>query len=224
MMTWTAIELSHRNSQKFNYISMSLTKRQTEVLEVIKTCVKDNGYAPSIREIAEEIGVKSPATVKEHLEGLIEKGYLERMDTSVRNVKPTNKVWQLSKTFELPIVGLITAGEPIEAVENRGDTIAVPAELAENEDSFVLRVKGDSMIEDGIVDGDYVIVERSFYPQNGDVVVALLDNEYATLKRYYREKERIRLQPANKNYKPIYVQNPAIQGVVKGLLRKFSTI
>jgi repressor LexA len=200
-----------------------LTKQQSKVLGIIKTSIQDNGYAPSIREIAKALCVSSPATVKQHLEGLVAKGYLRKTDQGMRNVEPTQKVWTLSKAFELPLVGMITAGAPIEAIEERGETIAVPAALAGDDNCYVLRVKGDSMIDDGIMDGDYVIVERNFYPKNGDVVVALLDNAYATLKRFYREKGRIRLQPANKNYNPIYAQNPAIQGIVKGLIRKFVT-
>lgn len=202
----------------------NLTKKQSKVLDIIKTSIKDHGYAPSIREIAEEMGLSSPATVKEHIENLVKKGYLRKTGAEVRNIEPTKKVWQLGKSIELPLVGLITAGEPIEAIEDKSETVAVPTELASDDNSYVLRVKGDSMVEDGIQDGDYVIVERSFYPKNGDVVVALLDNQYATLKRYYREKSRIRLQPANKNYNPIYVKNPAIQGIVKGLIRRFSAV
>lgn len=202
---------------------MSLTKKQIQVLGIIKTYIKDYGYAPSIREMAEELGVSSPATIKQHLEALVSKGYLRKTGEAVRNIIPTKKVWSLSKSLDLPLLGLITAGEPIEALENNSETVAVPAELISDENSYVLQVKGDSMIEDGIHDGDYVIVERNFYPKNGDVVVALLDNQYATLKRYYREKTRIRLQPANKNYNPIYVKNPAIQGIVKGLIRRFAT-
>ena len=198
------------------------TKRQTQVLNIIKSYIKDYGYAPSIREMAEELGVSSPATIKQHLEALVKKGYLRKTSEAMRNIVPTKKVWSLSKSLDLPLVGLIAAGQPIEALEDNSETVAVPAELIKDENSYVLQVKGDSMIEDGIHDGDYVIVERNFYPKNGDVVVALLDNQYATLKRYYREKTRIRLQPANKNYNPIYVKNPAIQGVVRGLIRKFS--
>jgi len=199
-----------------------LTKKQSQTLEIIKTFIREFGYAPSIREIATELGVSSPATVKSHLGALVTKGYLKKTDESIRNIEPTQKVWRLGSTIELPLTGLIAAGEPIEAIEQRGETVAVPAELAESDNSYVLCVKGDSMVDDGIMDGDYVIVERSFYPKNGDVVVALLDNEFATLKRYYREKGKIRLQPANKNYNPIYVKNPAIQGIVRGLIRKFS--
>lgn len=199
----------------------TLTKKQSEVLKIIKDSILEEGFAPSIREIASEMGLSSPATVKEHLEALVNKGYLRKTDDAMRNVEPTDKVWKLGQSMLLPLAGMITAGSPIEAVEDVGETVAVPAELASGLDSYVLRVKGDSMVEDGILDGDYVIVERNFYPKNGDVVVALLDNEYATLKRYYREKTRIRLQPANKNYNPIYAKNPAIQGIVKGLIRKF---
>lgn len=199
-----------------------MTKQQSKTLEIIKTYIRDHGYAPSIREIAESLGVSSPATVNEHLDALVHRGFLKKTDRAIRNIELTKKVWMLSKSIELPLVGLIAAGEPIEAVEQRGETVAVPTALAGNENCYVLRVKGDSMVEDGILNGDYVIVERAFYPKNGDVVVALLDNEHATLKRYYREKGRIRLQPANKNYNPLFVKNPAIQGIVKGLIRRFA--
>jgi len=125
-----------------------------------------------------------------------------------------------TKGVELPLIGTIAAGQPIEAIEDR-TSISVPIELLPNLNCYVLQVKGESMIEDGILDGDFVIVERSFYPENGDAVVALLDNENATLKRYYREKNRIRLQPANKDMKPIYTRNPVIQGIVRGVLRRY---
>ena len=130
----------------------------------------------------------------------------------------------LSLWFTIPLAGLITAGEPIEAVEEK-ETMAVPANLiVDGANSYVLKVKGRSMIEDGILDGDYVIIERNPSPRNGDVVVALLDNAYATLKRFYREPARIRLQPANSNMKPIYVKDVIVQGVVKAVIRKFETI
>jgi repressor LexA len=127
-----------------------------------------------------------------------------------------------AEAIELPLAGLITAGEPIEAVEGT-ETIAVPANfVTDSFNSYVLKVKGESMIEDGILSGDYVIVERNPSPRNGDVVVALLNNAYATLKKFYREPNRIRLQPANSTMKPIYVQDPLIQGVVRGVIRKFA--
>ena len=124
--------------------------------------------------------------------------------------------------MELPLVGLITAGEPIEAIEDK-ETIAVPADFVRDTvNSYVLRVKGESMIDEGILSGDYVIVERNPSPKNGDVVVALLNNAYATLKKFYREKARIRLQPANTTMKPIYAKDPLIQGIVRGVIRKFA--
>jgi len=135
-------------------------------------------------------------------------------------IVPAKVNWTAS--LELPLAGLITAGAPIEAVEEK-DTIAVPADfVTDSANSYVLRVKGESMIEDGILDGDYVIVERNPSPRNGDVVVALLDNAYATLKKFYRESKRIRLQPANAAMKPIYSTDPLIQGVVRGVIRKFA--
>jgi len=135
-------------------------------------------------------------------------------------IVPAKVNWTAS--LELPLAGLITAGAPIEAVEEK-DTIAVPADfVTDSANSYVLRVKGESMIEDGILDGDYVIVERNPSPRNGDVVVALLDNVYATLKKFYRESKRIRLQPANAAMKPIYSADPLIQGVVRGVIRKFA--
>ncbi len=133
---------------------------------------------------------------------------------------PTEDTFQ-EKAIELPLVGIITAGEPIEAIEEH-ETVVVPESLVPSSNCFVLKVRGTSMIEEGILDGDYVIVERNFYPLNGQIVVALLDNAFATLKKYYREKNRIRLQPANASMAPIFVTNPAIQGVVKAVLRKFA--
>ncbi|KKS32766.1 MAG: LexA repressor [Parcubacteria group bacterium GW2011_GWC2_42_12] len=124
--------------------------------------------------------------------------------------------------LELPLAGLITAGQPIEAIEEK-EIIAVPPDfVTDSANSYVLRVKGESMIEDGILDGDYVIVERNPSPRDGDIVVALLNNAYATLKKFYREQKRIRLQPANSAMKPIYAADPLIQGVVKGVIRKFA--
>jgi repressor LexA len=125
------------------------------------------------------------------------------------------------KAVELPLVGTIAAGQPIEAIEHK-EALSVPLELLPHLNCYVLQVRGESMEDDGILDGDYVIVERNFYPKNGDVVVALLNNEAATLKRYHREKSRIRLQPANKTMKPIYAKNPVIQGIVRAVLRRYA--
>ncbi|MBU1132606.1 transcriptional repressor LexA [Patescibacteria group bacterium] len=198
-----------------------LTKRQSEILRFVTNFVKDYDYAPSQREIAENMGLSSPATVHQHLQLLKSKGFLKCDPDVPRGIELTSKVLKLGKTIELPLVGLITAGEPIEAIEEK-ETMAVPADLVSDESSYVLKVKGESMIEEGILSGDYVIVERNHYPKNGDVVVALLNNAYATLKKFYRETNRIRLQPANATMKPIFCKDVAIRGVVRAIIRKFA--
>ncbi|MBU0706779.1 transcriptional repressor LexA [Patescibacteria group bacterium] len=198
-----------------------LTKKQKEILDYVTEFIKVNEYSPSYREIGEHLGLSSPATIHEHIKALEDKGFLKANIGQSRSLEPT-RATRFKKAIELPLAGLITAGKPIEAIEEN-ETITVPTEIVQDDNSFVLRVKGESMIEDGILDGDYVVIERNFYPQNGDVVVALLDNEYATLKRYYREKKRIRLQPANSKMKPLYSRNPAIQGIVRAIFRKFES-
>ena len=195
----------------------NLTKKQKEILDFVTQFIQTNQYAPSYREIAEHFGLSSTATIHEHIKALEDKGLITSGGVA-RSLEIVQH--RFDKAIELTLAGLITAGEPIEAIENH-ETIAVPQNLVKDENSYVLKVKGESMIEEGILDGDYVVVERNFYPKNGDVVVALLDNTYATLKKYYREKDRIRLQPANKTMKPIYAKNPAIQGIVKAILRTF---
>lgn len=197
-----------------------LTKKQAEVLHFVKEFLATHAYAPSYREIAEGLGLSSPATVFEHIRALHTKGFLRLDEGAARSVELAPKVGWFTKAIELPLVGTIAAGQPIEAIEEQ-ERIAVPIELLPNLNCFVLQVKGDSMIEDGIFNGDYVVVERNFYPKNGDVVVALLGNSFATLKRYYREKGRIRLQPANRKMKPIYVRNPVIQGIARAVLRRY---
>jgi len=196
-----------------------LTKKQKQILDYITEFIATYEYAPSYREIAEHFGLTSTATVFEHIKALEDKGYLKSPGKLPRSLEIIEKN-RFSKAIELPLVGLITAGEPIEALQEN-EIIAIPTDLVSDPNSYVLKVKGDSMIDDGILDGDYVIVERNYYPQNGDVVVALLNNTYATLKKYFREKNRIRLQPANSTFKPIFVKNPAIQGIVRAVLRKF---
>lgn len=196
-----------------------LTKRQKEIFNFITEYIVTHEYSPSYQEIAEYFGLSSKATVYQHIKTLEDKGYI-KSPSRARSLQIIESISRLRPSVELPLVGLIAAGSPIEAVEER-ETISVPSDLIRTMNSFVLKVKGDSMIEDGILDGDFVIAERDFYPKNGDVVVALLNNEYATLKRYYREKNAIRLQPANKNYQPIFAKNPSIQGIVRAILRKF---
>jgi len=200
-------------------MTQPLTKKQKELMDFITESITVNGYSPSYREIAEHFGLSSTATIHQHVRGLEDKGYLRAEARRARSLEPVTG-GRFRKAIELPLAGLIAAGEPIEAVEDT-ETVTVPADVVRDENSYVLKVKGTSMIDDGILDGDYVIVERNFYPKNGDVVVALLDNTYATLKRFYRERTRIRLQPANSTMKPLFVKNPAIQGIVRAIYRKF---
>lgn len=197
-----------------------LTKKQVEVLRFVREFVAAHEYAPSYREIASGLDLSSPATVHQHIHALQKKGYLSTEEHAARSLELSRKVAQLTKAVHLPLVGFIAAGEPLEAVEEH-ENIAIPVELLPNLNCFCLQVRGDSMVDDGIMDGDYVVVEKNYYPRNGDVVVALLDNAYATLKRYYRERDRIRLQPANRGMKPIFAKNPAIQGIVRAVLRKY---
>ena len=202
-----------------------LTPKQKIVLEFIVNYTMHYGYAPSLEEIAQEVGVSSVATVHEHVQNLIAKGYLEATEGQARSLTPTRKPVRTGRAILLPLVGLITAGEPIEALEDQNETVAVPANfVVDSFNSYVLQVKGESMIEEGIFDGDYVVVERNPSPSNGDIVVALLDNAYATLKKFYREKARIRLQPANSTMDPIYARDPNIQGIVRAVIRQFSRV
>jgi repressor LexA len=198
-----------------------LTKKQSQVLEFVTEYIRDNGYAPSYREIGEALGVSSTATVHEHIKNLEQKGYLSGEGSSGRRLEVDEAIMRAAEGFSLPLKGLITAGEPIEAIEE-GEEVEVPSSLVgKPEETYVLRVKGESMIEDGILSGDYVVVERNPSPSNGEIVVALLENTYATLKRLYREKEKIRLQPANSAMKPTYVKRVDVQGVVRGVIRSY---
>jgi len=201
---------------------MGLTKRQKEIIDFINEFTEDKGYAPSYREIGKYFGLSSTATVCEHIQTLQEKGYLKTDPNEARSIEIIEN--ERAVAIFLTLAGLITAGQPIEAVETN-EKIAVPKDLVKDEaKAFVLKVKGESMIDEGILDGDFVIVEKNPSPKNGEVVVALLDNAYATLKKFYKETNRIRLQPANSSMKPIFAKNVIIQGVVRAVIRKFSTI
>lgn len=199
-----------------------LTPKQKEVLDFIVNFIHEHHYAPSYREIAAGLRLASPSTVHVHIQSLRTRGYLRGgASAGTRELEPTDKAVRWGRAVILPLKGLITAGQPIEAVEEQ-ETMAVPVDLVpDSANSYVLRVRGESMVDEGILDGDYVVVERNPSPKNGDVVVALLDNAYATLKKFYREKDRIRLQPANKTMKPIYCYDPLIQGVVRAVIRSF---
>ena len=194
-----------------------LTKRQKEILDYIEQYIASHDYAPSYREIAENFSLSSIATVADHLENLKEKGFLTKDYNEARSLQLTPR-WD-ERAFEIPLMGTIAAGYPIEAIRTN-ETIDIPKDMM-GKNVFALKVRGDSMIDDGIFDGDYIIIEQTQNPRNGEIVVALLDNENATFKRFYKEKGQIRLQPANGNYKPIFSKRVVIQGRVKGVIRKF---
>lgn len=198
--------------------TMHLTKRQREIYEYLRDHIRSRGYAPSIAEIGKQFNLSSPATVHKHLSHLEEKGLIRKQQNLSRAIEV---VPQSGDAVSYPVLGEIAAGKPIEALDQREVVELLPD--GGDKDVFVLRVKGNSMIEDHIQSGDYVIVERRNVAENGETVVALIDNDRATLKRFYRENGRIRLQPAHPDMKPIYVREGdfAIQGVVISVLRKF---
>ncbi len=197
-----------------------LTPRQLEILTIIRDVRRLDGYSPTLQEIADELGI-SKITVFEHVEALIEKGLLTRLSNKARSLQLTPSV-QLpdERPTLLPLVGRIAAGRPIEAIEVP-DFIDLEEVFSSRYPVRVLTVVGDSMIDDQIRDGDLVIYEARSNPRNGETVVALVDGEEATLKRFYRERNRVRLQPANEKYKPIYTRNVTIQGVVVGVVRRY---
>lgn len=198
-------------------MSEPLTRRQKEVLDYLRSFIDKHDYAPSYREIADHFGYSSVATVAEHIESLKQKGYLENEENMARSIQLT-PTWD-DRTFSIPLLGAIAAGLPIEAIRT-AETIDIPRDMmAKN--VFALRVRGDSMIDDGILDGDYVIIEQTNHPKNGDIVVALLEGNGVTLKRFYRESDHIRLQPANGRFQPIKAKRVVVQGKVKGVIRKF---
>lgn len=200
-----------------------LTKKQADILHYIIDTTKEYGHSPTYEDIARHFKLRSKATVAEHLATLQTKGYLKLPGGRAGTLQPVAAALNLARAVALPLSGMIAAGKPIEALES-DDTIAVPADLvADPVNTYVLKVKGQSMVDEGILDGDLVIVQRNPSPKNGDVVVALLDNAYATLKKFFREKDRIRLQPANSAMQPIYAKDPLIQGVVRGVIRKFTS-
>lgn len=214
-----------------------LTKKQYKILSYIQDFIQSNGYNPSLREIAKGVNLKSVATVAQHINVLISKSMLEKTDKSARCLTLTNYAKQLFEDTTLtnnktsyesfvavPLLGLIAAGKPIEPMDQSGETLEVPSFMMGKRNTYVLQVEGVSMIDEGILSGDYVVIQENPEPQNGSVVVALL-NGGATLKKYYKEKVGIRLQPSNKDLSPIYV-NPGddlqIQGQAIGLIRKFA--
>jgi len=201
---------------------MFLTRRQQEIYQYLKEHIQDKGYAPSIAEIGKQFKLSSPATVHKHLSHLESKGLIRKHQNLSRAIEIIAEQPKDLLTRECVVLGLIAAGKPIEVLENHEVISFVPN--SDDKNTFVLRVKGNSMIEDHIKDGDYVIVEKRELANNGETVVALLDNDLATLKKFYKEVDgRVRLQPASLKMDPIFLKQGdfKIQGVVIGVVRKF---
>jgi repressor LexA len=208
---------------------MALTKRQRQIYDFIAQFVEREGYSPSLEEIAAAFGLSSVATVHKHVKHLVDKGYLRKAWNRSRSVEPVPPAGSEdgAQSLHLPILGTVAAGRPIEAIEPDAacaETLAVPAEMVpSSKDHYVLRVRGDSMIEDQICDGDMVVIEGRREARNGETVVALVDGTEATLKRFYRDGADVKLVPANSTMEPMlyHAADVEIRGVVRGLIRQF---
>lgn len=210
---------------------MELNRREKAILKFIEKQVDEDGYPPSVREICKAVGLNSTATVHGYLGRLAEKGYIKKEDQKGRTLRliknaDNKEIKKEDKSFysgkemvEVPVIGKITAGEPILAVENVTDTFPIPIDFVGNCESFMLTVRGESMIEAGILNGDYILVKKQNVANNGEIVVALIGDE-ATVKTFYKEKDHIRLQPENSTMEPIIVPNCEILGKVAGVFRK----
>lgn len=203
---------------------MALTKRQKEILDFVQSFLDENGYSPSFEEIADHFDYRSLATVHEHLCNLEEKGYIRKNFNESRSIELVDTPMRIG-ALDLRLLGTVAAGEPIEAIEER-ESLSVPEDMVAGatDEHYVLRVRGESMIDEQIRDGDYVIVQSRETAHNGEMVIALVDDESATMKKYYREDGgRIRLQPANAELSPIHVSEDRvrIQGIVIGVIRKY---
>lgn len=203
-----------------------LSNKQLKVLSFLKSELKGKGYPPSVREICQAVGVKSTSTVHGYLSKLEDKGYIRRDPTKPRAIEILDTNNDDSDTVyskdmvNVPVVGKVTAGNPILAVENIEDTFPIPTSfVGSKEDLFILSVCGDSMIEAAILDDDYIVVKKQSHASNGDIVVALIEED-ATVKRFFKEKDHIRLQPENKFMDPIYVKDASILGKVVGVFRR----
>jgi len=215
--------------------SMELGKREKDILSFIEKNIKEYGYPPSVREIGKSVGLSSTATVHGYLSKLEEKGYIKKENQKGRalrlvkgskneekkpqKVEETKNYYTDKEMVDVPVVGKITAGAPILAVENITDTFPIPLSFVGNCESFMLTVSGESMIEAGILDGDYILVRKQNVARNGEIVVALIEDE-ATVKTFYKESNHIRLQPENSTMDPIIVPDCKILGVVSGVFRK----
>ena len=198
-----------------------LTKRQREILDYLSDFIQQHGYAPSLEEIGKRVSLSSLATVHKHLTNLQEKGFIRRAWNRSRSVEVVpSRVG--GRSVELPLLGFVAAGQPIEAITTN-ESIAVPEDFVGKHDTYVLRVRGDSMIDEHIRDGDFVIVEDRKTAENGEMVVALLEGSDVTLKKFYRENGLVRLQPANPSMRPLFVpaEQVKVQGVVIGVMRRY---
>ena len=201
-----------------------LTNRQEFILKILKQLIAKNGYPPTVREIGEEANLHSPATIHFHLSKLEEKGYIKKDNSKNRTIEllvPNEYIEKEENVVDVPLVGKVTAGTPIEAIEMPDEYFSLPANLITTKnDVFTLRVSGESMINVGIYDGDILIVERRDTARNGETVVAMNEDNEATVKTFYKEKDHIRLQPENSSMDPIIVPNCEILGKVAGVFRK----
>lgn len=194
---------------------------QTEIYEFIKSEVINKGYPPSVREICAKVGLSSTSTVHGHLSRMEKKGLIKRDPTKPRAIELLKDDVVKKELVDIPIIGKVTAGKPILAFENIEDYFTMPLEFTKNKnDLFILKISGESMIDAGIYDGDFAIIEKSSSAKNGDIVVALIDDE-ATIKRFFKEKDYIRLQPENSTMDPIIVSNCNIIGQLVGIYRKY---
>jgi repressor LexA len=198
-----------------------LTRKQKQILDYVTRFIDEKGYSPSLMEIGGHFGLRSPATVHKHVENLRKKGLVRKSWNTNRSLELTPAATGI-RAIRLPLAGRVAAGQPIEAIEQR-EMIAVPESMTGKGDCFVLQVRGDSMIEEHIRDGDYVVVEKRARVRNGEVVVALVDEDEATLKTFHRDGARIRLQPANGTMQAMVLASDRVrvQGVVIGLLRRY---
>jgi repressor LexA len=206
-------------------MAVTLYKRQRQIVDFIAQFIQKNGFSPTLSEIATAIGVSSLATVHEHLQALIKKKVIKKYEGAIRGIELLDrKISETLSAVELPILGFIAAGQPIQPYTDPDATMKIaPSLVSGKKRAFVLQVKGQSMIEEGIYDKDWVVIEEEDLGnvRDGDIVVALLENGLATLKRFFREKTRIRLEPANSSMSPIYATNVRIQGRLKAVIRKY---
>lgn len=199
-----------------------ISEKQKEILEYMKQEILNRGYPPTVRDICEAVHLKSTSSVHSHLETLEKNGYIRRDPTKPRAIEIIDENFNLTRRemVHVPLVGRVAAGEPILAVENIESYFPIPSEFMPNEESFILKVKGESMINAGIFDGDQILVEKTSTANNGEIIVALIDDS-ATVKTFYHEGDHIRLQPENDTMEPIIVDNCEIIGKVFGVFRFF---